>query len=321
MTPDRPGRTVPGIHHVTAIAGAPQENVDFYTKVMGQRFVKKTVNFGDPSTYHLYYGDAEGRPGTILTFFAWPGAGRGREGAGVPIATAYSVPEDSLGSWKAALLEEGVEEQKFFERFGRPGLALRDPHGLRLELVGESTADSDPDWAAGPVPPFRATRGFHGMSLSVDAPEETGRLLMEVLGYEAAGEEEGAEGRRYRFRVPGDAKGRVLDLVRQHDRPPSGMGVGVVHHIAFRARDDDEQAAWSEELKTRGFDVTSVRDRRYFRSIYFREPSGVLFEIATDLPGFTRDETLEGLGTEFRLPPWLESDRKRIVDGLPEIEL
>jgi glyoxalase family protein len=291
-----------GIHHVTSVAGSAQGNVDFYTDRLKLRLVKRTVNFDDPGTWHLYYGDRTGSPGTLITFFPWQGVPEGRPGAGEVAVTAYAVPRGALESWRDSL---GLETQPT-ERFGAPVLALRDTDGSRLELVGTDPGDEG-----------EAIRGFHGVTLTVARPEPTARLLVDLLGLETAGEEDG----RLRLAAAGAGDARFVDIVGAPAAVPARLGSGSVHHVAFRARDDEEQAAFSEALRTAGFDVTPVRDRQYFRSIYFREPGGVLFEIATDPPGMLIDEPVETLGTELRLPPWYEAARERIEAALPPIRV
>jgi glyoxalase family protein len=300
--------TIPGIHHVTAIAGAPQENLDFYTSTLGLRFVKRTVNFDDPTTYHFYYGDSLGHPGTILTFFPWPGAQAGSGGAGMAVATAFSVPERSLEPWMERLAAAGVPFDSPEDRFGAPVLRLRDPHGTQVELV----PDAVPADELAPV-------GFHGVTLAVTQSEDTVRLLTEVFGYEVGGEAAEGGGSRVRLRAPGAAPGSVVDLLTSRAHPRGLMGAGAVHHVAFRAKDAAAQLAWREAILDWGLPVTPVQDRQYFTSIYFREPGGVLFEIATDPPGFTLDEKPEELGTGLRLPPWLEPRREWIAERLPKI--
>jgi len=291
-----------GIHHVTSVAGSAQGNVDFYTDRLKLRLVKRTVNFDDPGTWHLYYGDRTGSPGSLITFFPWQGIPEGRPGAGEVAVTAYAVPRHALESWREALR---LEEQPA-PRFGAPVLALRDSDGSRLELVGTDTGDDGEE-----------IRGFHGVTLTVARPEPTARLLADLLGFEPAGEEDG----RLRLAAAGDGAARFVDIVAAPAAAPARLGSGSVHHVAFRARDDEEQAAFSEALRTAGVDVTPVRDRQYFRSIYFREPGGVLFEIATDPPGMLIDEPVETLGTELRLPPWYEPARERIEAALPPIRV
>lgn len=302
---------LPGLHHVTSIAKDPDENVSFYTDVLGLRLVKRTVNFDDISTYHLYYGDERGTPGTSLTFFA---SGRGRDGTvgrGQTTATAFVVPAGSLSYWQDRLAEHGVDHGTPHERFDERVLPLWDHDGQPLELVtGES--DIEP-WAGGPVPEKYAVRGFHSVTLHPTQPDSTAEVLS-ALGYELVAETDD----RRRYAAGGDRAG-VLD-VRVDDGAEGIQGVGTVHHVAFRTADDETQAAWRERAADLGLRVTEQKDRRYFRSIYFREPGGILFEIATDGPGFTRDESVEDLGSELRLPPWLEDDRDRITDRLPAIQ-
>jgi len=290
-----------GLHHVTSVAGSAQGNVDFYTGRLGLRLVKRTVNFDDPGTWHLYYGDRSGSPGTLITFFPWQGIRQGQPGVGETAATAYAVERATLDQWTDSL---GLEQEPV-ERFGEMVISFRDSDGSRLELVGADDLAGDDD----------GIHGFHGVSLSVARPEPTARLLMDVLGYESVGQ----EGDRLRFTAAGEAAGREVDLVISDVSSPARLGAGSVHHVAFRARDEEEQASFREELLSSGLDVTPVQDRQYFKSIYFREPGGVLFEIATDPPGMLVDEPVETLGTELRLPPWYESSRGQIEASLPPI--
>jgi glyoxalase family protein len=302
--------TTTGIHHITAIGGPAQETLDFYTAGLGLRLVKTTVNFDDPSTYHLYFGDATGQPGTILTFFPWVRAVLGRLGAGMVHASAFAVPMSSIAYWMDRLWTSGAQEVEGpTRRFGESVIRFRDPHGLPLEIVGTTDARARDRWTGSPVPAAHAIRGFHGATLALDAISPTAGVLTDLLGLEANGEEGG------RQRYQSGASGQVIDLVTSNQAPR--MGQGTVHHIAFRAVDEDEQAVWREELQKRGFRVTDVRDRQYFKSIYFREPGGVLFEIATDVPGFLRDESEAELGTTLTLPPWLEDQRETIERKLP----
>jgi glyoxalase family protein len=305
-------KPIAGIHHVTAMAGDPQANVDFYTGVLGLRLVKRTVNFDDPGTYHLYYGDEVGHPGTIMTFFPWPMARRGVQGAGQATVTSFSVPEGSLGYWTERLGKLGVPFQDPRARFDGEVLTLLDPDGLRLELVTRADDGRTP-WTGGPVPAEHAVRGFDGVTLTEWNPEVTAEVLAGTLGFQPAGQ----QGDRFRFKA-GDSRVDVLASpasVRGH------ISAGTVHHVAWRAADDADQLAWREAVAESGLYVTPVLDRQYFHSIYFREPGGVLFEIATDPPGFTRDEPVDSLGSSLKLPPWLEPERKRIEQALPPIEV
>ncbi len=308
---------IPGIHHVTAICGDPQRNLDFYQGVLGLRLVKRTVNFDDPGSYHLYYGDAVGSPGTIMTFFAWPGARAGRRGTGQLTVTSFAVPERSLGFWGERLEAYGVAFEGPLRRWQEEYLALEDPDGLRLELVAWQVGGGDRAWAGGPVPPEHAIGGFFWVTLCEQDEEPTGRFLARTLGFVPGA----GDGDRFRYRAREDEKGSVVDVLRRVEGRRGEVAVGTVHHVAWRARDDDEQRRWRSELVDLGLDVTPVIDRRYFRSIYFREPGGVLFEIATEPPGFTVDEPEPELGGRLQLPPWLEPLRGRIEPRLPPIEV
>lgn len=303
-----------GIHHVTAIASGPQRNHDFYTGVLGLRLVKTTVNFDDPGTYHFYYGDELGRPGTIMTFFPWPDAPRGHRGVGQMTVTSFAVPPGTLDAWTRRLEAAGVEITGRRERFGEEVLSLDDPDGLRLELVEVSEKSDLPSWDGAGVPPGEAIRGFAGAALAERDVGATARLL-EAMEMTLVGEAEG----RTRFTVGTGAERAHLDVVARPDGVPGRAAAGIIHHIAFRVSGDESELAWRERLLGLGFHVTEVRDRQYFRSIYFREPGGVLFELATDPPGFTHDETPAELGTVLKLPPGLEKDRSRIEEILPEL--
>lgn len=304
-----------GIHHITAIASHPQANVDFYHGLLGQRLVKRTVNFDDPGSYHLYYGDEVGTPGTIMTFFAWPGARRGSVGNGEIVATAYAIREVSLEYWRARLAEHGVSVGETQTRFGAPVIPLRDPDGMLLELVVDQAALSPRFWAGGPVPEPHALAGFFGVTLNVASAERSARMLVDIMGYRLVGQ----EGARWRLKAAGSASGGHIDLLERPGLPPGRMGAGSHHHVAFRVRDDAEELAYQQAIRGAGFDVTPVRDRQYFHSIYWREPAGVLYEIATDPPGFTWDESIEQLGAGLKLPPWLEMHRGEIARTLVPI--
>ncbi|HTG32720.1 MAG TPA: ring-cleaving dioxygenase [Thermoanaerobaculia bacterium] len=310
-------KPIAGIHHVTAMASDPQANVEFYTGVLGLRLVKKTVNFDDPGTYHLYYGDEVGHPGTIMTFFPWPMARRGVQGAGQATVTSFAVPEGSLGFWTERLARLGVTFDGVKTRFDEEVLTLLDPDGLRLELVAR--ADGRPGWMDGPVPAEHAVRGFDGVTLTEWNLDVTQQVLAGTLGFRRVRE----EGDRVRFEAgtgEGGGAGSRVDVLASPSAARGRVSAGTVHHVAFRAADEADQLAWRRAVDESGLYVTPVLDRQYFRSIYFREPGGVLFEIATDPPGFTWDEPVESLGSGLKLPPWLEESRPRIEAALPPVE-
>lgn len=306
-----------GLHHITAVAGDPQGNRRFYTETLGLRLVKRTVNFDDVTTYHLYYGNRTGEPGTGLTFFPFEGARPGRPGRGQAVATAFAVPPGSLDYWADRLATSGATVDERTERFGADVLPFADPDGQPLELV-EADSPVEP-WGDGPVPEAHAIRGFFGVTLHSAEPDGTANVL-ELLGFERTGSvaEPDGDGERVRYVASGD-HATVVDLLRRE--PPQGRpGVGTVHHVAFRAADEGEQMAWREQLADAGQFVTPQKDRQYFESIYFREPGGILFEIATDGPGFTVDESVAELGSELKLPSWLEDDRESIEGALPPLD-
>ncbi len=304
-----------GLHHVTAIASDPQRNLDFYTEVLGLRFVKRTVNFDDPGTYHFYFGDDSGTPGTILTFFPWPHASRGLSGAGEVAKTAFSVPLTSIDYWEKRLLDKSVLVERTGRRFDEEVLTFPDPDGMKLEIVGHADAAAANPSRFADVPAEHAIRGFFGVTLLEHDAKETADFLG-VLGFHKIGE----EGNRLRFAAEGNALGNHIDLVIDPRAGYGRSGAGSVHHIAFRAADDASQLEWREEI-ARHLDVTPVMDRTYFHSIYFREPGGVLFELATDPPGFALDEPLESLGEELRIPAWLEQKRASIEQRLSPLQL
>jgi glyoxalase family protein len=306
-----------GIHHVTAIAGDPQRNVDFYVNVLGLQLVKLTVNFDDPGTYHLYYGDNTGQPGTILTFFPWPGARQGRQGPGQIATVAFSIPEGAVGYWQERLKQHGLDVDGPERRFDEEFLSFTDPDGMRLELVTESAATTGDPWEDSPVLAEHAIRGFSGVTLWEKEYERTAELLVETLGFGGGDDQAG----RYRFQTNSSRPTTRVDVLHLPKEEYGWGGAGSVHHIAWRTADDDRQLAWQRTVAEAGLHVTPVMDRQYFRSIYFREPGGVLFEIATDPPGFLCDESPETLGTQLRLPPWLERQRAQIEASLPKLEL
>ncbi|WP_273837190.1 ring-cleaving dioxygenase [Halococcus sp. PRR34] len=304
----------PGLHHVTSIASNPQRNVDFYTEVLGLRLVKRTVNFDDKYTYHLYYDDEVGNPGTVLTFFPFEGGRQGRVGRGQTSATAFVIPDGSVDYWVDRLESRDVDVDTPHTRLGETVVPFRDHDGQPLELV-TGTSDIEP-WADGPVPADKAIRGFHSVTLDSLNPEQT-RAVLETLGYESTAQ----DGNRTRYRASGNGtRASFIDVLARPDAPRGQQGGGTVHHVAFRTPDTQTQEEWRELLSKIGLQVTPQKDRQYFTSMYFREPGGILVEIATDGPGFTRDESVSELGTELKLPPWLENDRAMLEERLPEIE-
>lgn len=302
-----------GIHHITSISGHPQENMDFYGKLLGLRFVKKTVNFDDPNTYHFYFGDDGANPGTIITFFPFANGRKGRIGDGQVGTTTYIIPEGSYDFWKERLIDNNIDltqETRFAERY----LQFSDTHGLRIELVERSVTNKS-NWEVYGISKDQAIVGFGGAVLLSHFPQETKKLLTDIFGFQVVKE----EGDYVRLSTPGEL-GNIIDIKLSS----SGKGitsVGTVHHIAMRTKDDIEQINYQDLLKKRGYAVTEVRDRNYFKSIYFREKGGILFEIATDGPGFTIDEDLESLGSELKLPKQYEHLRSRLEESLIPVKL
>ncbi len=316
VPPDTPAAPS-GLHHVTAIATDPQRNADFYRTVLGLRLVKTTVNFDAPGTYHLYFGGEAGAPGTLITFFPWPEAEPGRRGAGQATTVSFSVPEGSLGWWHDHLRGLGVTVEEAATRASEDVLSMRDPDGLALELVAHAGPDAGPAWDDGSVAAEYAARGLHSVTLTETGTDRTADLLTGTLGFRLAEE----TGDRFRFATGAGGPGALVDVLLRPGAPAGVVSAGTVHHIAWRTPDDAAQVAWRDLLVDRGLKVTPVMDRRYFHSIYFREPGGVLFEIATDPPGFTIDEPLMQLGRALRLPPWLEPSREEIERALPALRI
>lgn len=308
-----------GIHHVTAIASNPRANAEFYLNALGMRLVKRTVNFDSPDVYHLYYGDRAGNPGTIMTFFPWPDAPRGRIGAGQVTTTTFSVPEGSLGWWAEHLAALDIPTTRPEERDQEDVLSLRDPDGLLIELAASTDHhDTDP-WDGGAVPPEHAVRGIRAVTLTEQEVEGTVEMLNGHLGFQLTEE---ARGRlRFRTDTTSDGVGTIVDVLAVPDSRRGLVAAGTVHHVAWRVPDIQAQQNWRQSLVEAGVEVTEIRDRNYFTSIYFREPGGVLLEIATDGPGFDHDEPLLELGQALKLPPWLEPRREQIAAHLPELEV
>ncbi len=306
---------VHGLHHVTAIAGDARENLRFYTRVLGMRLVKRSVNQDDPGTYHLFYADGEGRPGTDLTFFPWPNMGPARRGTGHAAEVGLAVPSPSLDFWAERLAAAGVDTAPA-QRFGEDVLTFRDPQGLALSMTAARLPLEAAPWPGSPVPEPHQVRGFHAVRLLERDLGVTARFLERVLGFQEAGSDDGW----HRFAVDGGGSSRWLELREAPGEGPGAWGTGGVHHVAFRVTDDGEQDAVRRRAAEAGARPTPVIDRFWFRSVYFREPGGVLFELATDGPGFAADEDLEHLGERLILPPWLEPRRAEIEAALPPLE-
>jgi glyoxalase family protein len=310
-----------GLHHVTAICSNPQKNIDFYTKLLGLRLVKLTVNFDDPTTYHLYYGDEIGHPGTILTFFPWSDAPKGYRGTGQAITTSFLVPPDSIDFWKDRLKNNDICFEGPIKRFDDEEQVIRlyDPDGLELELVAHTSAKENDErfWKDGPIPYENGIRGFYSVSLSEEGYERTSEILNE-LGYMMIEN----EGNRFRFQLENPqfiTGAKKLDVLCLPYTQYGTIGIGTVHHIAFRTPSDENQISIRKNIIKTGLNPTPVMDRTYFHSVYFREPGGVLFEIATDPPGFTVDQKVEDFGERLMLPKWLEPVRESLEKVLPKI--
>ncbi|CAM2881249.1 ring-cleaving dioxygenase [Rariglobus hedericola] len=309
--------TPTGLHHITAIASNPQANVDFYTGILGLRLVKKTVNFDDPSAYHLYYGDESGRPGSIITFFYWPGhEARGRVGSGQTTAIVFAAPATSLDFWQARLQTNNVAATRR-NRFSEDVVAFADPDGIPVEIVAV-TNDTRSGWTTATIPADHALRGMHTAELTVRAPQATEKLITDTMGYRLVRR----DGDRARFTAAsGEQSGNYIDVIANASAAPGAGGSGTVHHIAFSVPNDATELVMQKALQNAGYSVSEVRDRNYFHSIYYREPGGILFEIATANPGFAVDESLASLGTALKLPVQFERARTQIEKLLPPISV
>ena len=303
-----------GLHHVTTLAGDTQRNVDYYTGIMGLRLVKKTINFDAPGVYHLYYGNETGSPGTILTFFPYGGLPRGRKGTGQLTYTAFSVPTSALRFWMDRLSEQNISYARPYKRFSETYLRFEDFDGAGIELVFNDE-DQRPGWDNGRIPVEYAVRGFHTVTLDESNPDKTIKLLTETMQHTLVGDEEG----RFRFRAGVGGPGNYVDVLHSPNAVRALQGAGSVHHVAFSTDSDETQLTIQAQLTEAGFQPTPVLDRQYFHSIYFREPGGILFEVATNPPGFAVDEPLAELGTALKLPPQYESRRAKVEAELPVI--
>ncbi|QES89450.1 ring-cleaving dioxygenase [Rhizosphaericola mali] len=306
---------IKGLHHITAIASNAQVNYDFYTKVLGLRLVKKTVNFDDPGTYHFYFGNEVGEPGGILTFFPWQGVRRGTNGTGMATEIGYSVNANSLEFWKDRLTQSKIPFQDIQERFGEQYIKFQDPDGLEISLIGSKTPDDRAPWTTSEITKNEGLKGFHTVNLSLQKLEPTAEVLTDLLGYDLIGQ----EGNKYRFETKAFPTANLVDITVLPDGARGINSAGTNHHVAFRVENEAAQMELREKILSKGLNITPQIDRDYFYSLYFREPGGVLFEIATENPGFTVDEPLESLGKDLKLPKQYENVRKDIENVLPSL--
>lgn len=304
-----------GIHHITALSGDAQRNADFYVKSLGMRLVKKSVNQDDPGTYHLFYGNAQGSPGSSLTFFPWPMAIQGKPGPGEAVKVAFAVPSHSMSFWVEHLAEEDIDFDGPYDRFGQQAIGFKDPDLMQLELVFDKQVDDLPGWKESSVPSEFTIRGFRGTTLRLINHKATAEVLKEVFGFK----ESKQIGNSWHFTTDAPIGGSVI--IEEAAQTPSTNGRGIIHHVAFRAKDDEELMAFRQKVIDLGLHPTPFIDQHWFHSVYFRSPGGVLFEIATDGPGYDVDEDIDKLGEILILPPWLESKRENIEKRLPEISL
>ena len=303
---------IKGIHHITAIAGEPQRNYDFYTKTLGLRMVKKTVNFDDPQTYHFYYGDTNGTPGTILTFFPWPRVKHGKNGAGMATEIGFSIPPSGIGFWKHRFQDLNIPHEEMQEQFGEKYISFRDPDGLQLKLVGAEFS-SENAWHTSEIPESAAIRAFHSVTLTLKNIAPTASVLTDILQYHLTGQEDNV----YRYKPSEPAMASFVDLLYAPEAPQGNVAGGTNHHVAFRVSNEASLMLMRQRVLDHKLHITDKIDRQYFYSLYFREPGGVLFEIATDNPGFAIDESNETLGQNLKLPPQYEQYRSAIEKTLP----
>lgn len=304
-----------GLHHITAIAGDAKRNLEFYTKILGQRLVKKTVNFDDPQTYHFYFGNEIGTPGTILTFFPWPRVRKGYNGSGMATGIGYAVPEGSLSFWSDRFKEFNVKHDEVAERFGEKYLHFEDSDGLKMDLIVPEKSDERKSWETNEVSVSVATKGFHSTALTVKHIDDTAAILTEIFGYQLLKQ----EGNRYRFVTDAIDNASIVDIIEAPHLAEGLNAGGTNHHVAFRVKDESILMDYREKVLSKGLDITPKIDRDYFFSLYFREPGGVLFELATENPGFDKDEPVSELGTHLKLPNKYEGIRSELEKVLPEL--
>jgi len=302
-----------GLHHITAIAGNAKRTLEFYTKILGLRLVKKTVNFDDPGTYHFYFGDEKGTPGSVLTFFPWEAIRQGYTGTGMATEISYSVPLDSLEFWSDRFKHHKVKHDEAEEKFGEKYLSFRDPDGLKIKLIVPSTPDNRKPWETNEVNATVAAKGFHSITLTLKNVTPTAKILTDILGYKLLKQ----DGNHHRFITDAVENASIVDIVEAPSVAHGVVAAGTNHHVAFRVKDDNILMDYREKIESIGLNITPKTDRDYFFSLYFREPGGVLFELATDNPGFTKDEPLNELGTHLKLPKQYEESRAEIEKVLP----
>jgi glyoxalase family protein len=304
-----------GLHHITAIAGNARRNLEFYTKVLGLRLVKKTVNFDDPGTYHFYFGDEQGTPGSILTFFPWEGIKQGHTGTGMATEIGYSVPSGSVDFWLEHLQRYKVKHDEQNEKFGEKYISFRDPDGLKINLIVPENDDSRKPWVTNEIDKDVATRGFHSVTLMLKNVTPTAKILTDIFGYKLLKQ----DGMNYRFSTDAIENASIVDIIEAPGVAAGVVAGGTNHHVAFRVKDDTILMDYREKIESIGLNITPKIDRDYFFSLYFREPGGILFELATDNPGFTKDESLSELGTHLKLPRQYEPSRSEIEKVLPVV--
>lgn len=305
-----------GLHHITAIAANAKRNLDFYTKVLGQRLVKKTVNFDDPGTYHFYFGDEAGTPGSILTFFPWEGIGRGHNGTGMATGIGYSVPQGSLDFWDDRFKQFNVKHEEQGERFGEKYLHFEDPDGLKIDFIVPGSEDKRKSWGTNEITKAVATKGFHSVTLTLKNITPTAKILTDIMGYHLLKQ----EGNVYRFVTDAVDNASIVDIIEAPNLASGVNAAGTNHHVAFRVKDENIQMEFREKILSRGLNITPKIDRDYFFSMYFHEPGGVLFELATENPGFDNDEPMNELGIHLKLPKQYESARAEIEKTLPKLD-
>ena len=310
------GDGILGLHHITAIAGNAKQNLEFYTKVLGQRLVKRTVNFDDPGTYHFYFGDETGTPGSILAFFPWEGIEKEHTGTGMATDIGYSVPEDSLEFWRERFKQFEVKHQEVVERFGEKYLSFQDRDGLKIDFIVSNVEDNRKHWETNEIKSAVATKGFHNTTLTLKNVTPTATILTGIMGYQLQKQ----EGNRYRFVTDAIDNASIVDIIEAPNLAQGLNAAGTNRHVAFRVKDDTILMDYREKIESKGLTITPKIDRDYFFSLYFREPGGVLFELATDNPGFSKNEPISEWGNHLKLPAQYEGTRAEIEKALSKLD-